>query len=78
MATGIEDLIDDAGNNSAPADISIASPSWDKATQTFSATLTATDADAGDTITYSLTGPDEKLFTISNGTDLSIANPAKR
>ena len=75
LKTNISALITEAGNNTAPSAITVTSPSWDKATQTFSSTLSATDAE-GDSITYSLTGPDEKLFTVS-GSNISIQNPAK-
>ena len=67
LKTNISALITEAGNNTAPSAITVTSPGWDKATQTFSSTLSATDAE-GDSITYSLTGPDEKLFTVSGST----------
>ena len=82
-ATAITDLKDNfsaivssAGTNSAPTDITVTSAAWDKATQTFSASLSATDADVGDNISYTLSGPDESLFTVS-GANVSIANPSK-
>ena len=48
LKTNISALITEAGNNSAPSAITVTNPTWDKATQTFSSTLSATDAE-GDT-----------------------------